>query len=150
VAVVAACVAVLAIVGVAFAVLRGHSTPQPNGPTTPPPSSPVSAKSASPGTPTAAGPLGPAATVQAYITAINQHNYRRAWNLGGKNTGPSYHAFARGFNGTSSDQLTIVSVSGHVVTARLAATQTDGAVDHYQGTYTVVSGVITQSDIQRG
>jgi len=41
-------------------------------------------------------------------------------------------------------------VSGDVVTVRLAATQTDGAVDDYQGTYTVASGVITQSHIQRG
>ena len=88
--------------------------------------------------------------MQAYIAAINDHNYPRAWALGGKNTGQSYDAFASGFDGTASDQLTIVSVSGDVVTVRLAATQTDGAVDDYQGTYTVASGVITQSDIQRG
>ena len=88
--------------------------------------------------------------MQAYIAAINQHNYPRAWDLGGKNTGQSYNAFASGFNGTASDQLTIVSVSGDVVTVQLAATQTDGSVDDYQGTYTVVDGVITQSDIQRG
>jgi hypothetical protein len=88
--------------------------------------------------------------VRAYIAAINGHDYPRAWALGGKNTGQSYNAFASGFNGTASDQLTVVSVSGDVVTVRLAATQTDGAVDDYQGTYTVVNGVITQSDIQRG
>jgi serine/threonine-protein kinase len=152
VAAVAACVAVLAIAGVAFAALRGRSSPGPTG-TTSPTSPPKSASSATParsGTPTAAAPLGPAATVQAYIAAINDHNYPRAWALGGKNTGQSYDTFAGGFNRTASDQLTIVSVSGDVVTVRLAATQTDGAVDDYQGTYTVVSGVITQSDIQRG
>ena len=149
--VVAACVAVLAIAGVAFAVLRGHSSPPPTGPTSPasPPKS-GSATSASSGAPTTAAPLGPAATVQAYIAAINQHNYPRAWDLGGKNTGKSYNAFASGFNGTASDQLTIVSVSGDIVTVQLAATQTNGSVDDYQGTYTVVDGVITQSDIQRG
>jgi serine/threonine protein kinase len=151
-AAVAACVAVLAIAGVVFAVLCGHSSPGGAGPTGPPSptesaGSPTSARS---GTPTAVAPLGPAATVQAYIAAINDHNYPRAWALGGKNTGQSYNAFASGFNGTASDQLTIVSVSGDVVTARLAATQADGAVDDYQGTYTVVNGVITQSDIQRG
>jgi serine/threonine protein kinase len=149
VAVVAACIAVLAIAGVAFAVLRGHSSPPPTGPTSPA-KSVGSATSASSGTPTAAAPPGPAATVQAYIAAINQHNYPRAWDLGGKNTGQSYNAFASGFNGTASDQLTIVSVSGDVVTVQLAAMQTDGSVDDYQGTYTVVGGVITQSDIQRG
>ena len=152
VAAVAACVAVLAIAGVAYAALRGRSSPGPTGTTSPPspPKSASSATSARSGTPTASAPLGPAATVQAYIAAINDHNYPRAWALGGKNTGQSYNAFASGFNGTASDQLTIVSVSGDVVTVRLAATQTDGAVDDYHGTYTVAGGVITQSDIQRG
>ena len=151
-AVVAACVAVLAIAGVAFALLRGHSSPPPTGPTSPatPAQSAGSATSASSGAPATVAPLGPAATVQAYIAAINQHNYPRAWDLGGKNTGQSYNSFASGFNGTASDQLTIISVSGDVVTVQLAATQTNGSVDDYQGTYTVVDGVITQSDIQRG
>jgi Protein kinase domain len=152
VAVVAACVAVLAIAGIAVTVLRGHSSPGPTEPTGPasPANSAGSATSASSGTPATAAPLGPAATVQAYIAAINQHNYPRAWDLGGKNTGQSYNSFASGFDGTASDQLTIVSVSGDVVTVQLAATQTNGSVDDYQGTYTVVGGVITQSDIQRG
>jgi len=152
VAAVTACVAVLAVAGVAFALLRGHSSPQPTGPTSPagPPTSAGPATSAPSGTPAVVAPLGPAATVRAYIAAINQHNYPRAWDLGGKSTGQSYNAFASGFNGTASDQLTIVSVSGNVVTVQLAATQTDGSVDDYRGTYTVVNGVITQSDIQRG
>jgi serine/threonine protein kinase len=152
VAVVAACVAVLAIAGVAFALLRGHSSLPPTGPTSPatPAQSAGSATSASSGAPTTVAPPGPAATVQAYVAAINQHNYPRAWDLGGKNTGQSYNSFASGFNGTASDQVTIVSVSGDVVTVQLAATQTNGSVDDYQGTYTVVDGVITQSDIQRG
>jgi len=152
VAAVAACVVVLAIAGVAYAALRGRTSPGPTGTTSPPspPKSASSATSARSGTPTASAPLGPAATVQAYIAAINQHNYPRAWDLGGKNTGQSYNSFASGFNGTASDQLTIISVSGDVVTVQLAATQTNGSVDDYQGTYTVVDGVITQSDIQRG
>jgi len=103
----AACVAVLVIAGVAFAVRRGHSTP---GPTTPgsPASSGHSASSAASGTPASPPPLGPAATVTAYIAAINNHDYVRAWGLGGKNTGQSYNAFASGFAGTANDQLTIV------------------------------------------
>jgi hypothetical protein len=152
---VAACVAVLAIAGVAFAVLRGRSTPQPTNPTSP--TGPAhstgpghSTGSAASGAATTAAPLGPAATVRAYIAAINYHHYRAAWKLGGKNTGQSYSAFANGFNGTARDNLTIVSVTGDVVTVHLAADQTDGTVDDYQGTYTVVNGVITRSDIQRG
>ena len=45
--------------------------------------------------------------------------------------------------------MTILSTSGRVVTARLTATQTDGSIRTYQGTYTVTSGVITSSDVSR-
>jgi serine/threonine protein kinase len=145
----AACVAVLTLAGVAFAVLRGHSTTGPTAPSNPPTSG-RSASSATSGTPSSPPPLGPAATVTAYIAAINNHDYVRAWGLGGKNTGHSYNTFASGFAGTANDQLTIVSVAGDVVTVQLAAAQTNGTVKDYEGTYTVVSGVITQSDIQPG
>jgi len=55
----------------------------------------------------------------------------------------------RGFSSTASDTLTIVSVNGSVVDARLAARQTDGAIIAYQGTYTVDDGVIVASDIKQ-
>lgn len=87
-------------------------------------------------------PTTPAATVGAYVAAINGHDYARAWSLGGRNTGQSYSNFVSGFSTTARDTLTIVSVSSDVVTARLTAQQTDGTVDTYQGTYTVRRGVI--------
>lgn len=90
---------------------------------------------------------GPAATVRAYVTAINGHHYARAWRLGGKNAGGSYSGFVSGFGTTARDTLTIVSVSGDVVTARLMAQQTDGTVTYYQGTYTVDHGVIVGTDV---
>jgi hypothetical protein len=85
---------------------------------------------------------GPAATVGAYVAAINGHDYALAWWLGGRNTGLSYSSFVSGFSTTARDALTIMSVSGDVVTARLTAQQIDGSVDTYQGTYTVEGGVI--------
>jgi len=91
--------------------------------------------------------MGPAATVRAYIAAINGHHYALAWRLGGRNTGGSYPSFVGGFRGTARDTLTIMSVWGEVVTARLSAQQTDGSVDTYQGTYTVHHGVIIGSDV---
>jgi len=91
----------------------------------------------------AGAPAGPAATVRAYVAAINGHHYARAWRLGGRNTGRSYSQFVSGFGTTARDTLTIVSVSGGVVTARIAAHQTDGTEATYQGTYTVDNGVIT-------
>lgn len=92
-------------------------------------------------------PMRPTDTVRAYIAAINGHHYARAWRLGGRNTGGSYRGFVSGFAGTAKDTLTILSVSGDVVTARLSAGQTDGTVDTYQGTYTVHHGVIIGADV---
>jgi hypothetical protein len=40
-------------------------------------------------------------------------------------------------------------VSGNVVTAGLAALQTDGTVKSFQGTYTVNNGVITSFHVRR-
>jgi hypothetical protein len=89
----------------------------------------------------------PVAAVRAYVAAINGHHYARAWRLGGRNTGGSYPDFVSGFTGTANDTLTILSVSGDVVTARLDAHQTDSTVQTYQGTYTVHRGVITGFDV---
>ena len=135
-------VVLLAIVGVAFALLHHKPSPGQNPPTSPPPTS-------HPATSAPVTSLGPAATVQAYFAAINAHDYAKAWALGGKNTGSSsYSSFVNGFNDTAKDDVTVVSVVGNVVTVKLAATQTDGSVQHYQGTYTVTNGVITQGHIQ--
>ena len=143
-AVVVGVIVVLAIAGVAVGLLRSR-----HGPSAP---AAIGSGSASPSispTPAGAGPLGPAATVQAYFAAINRHNYSRAWALGGKNTASSFSQFENGFAGTASDNLTVVSVSGGVVTVKLVATQTDGTVKDYGGTYTVDQGVITGSNIKQ-
>ncbi|HEX4661069.1 MAG TPA: protein kinase [Streptosporangiaceae bacterium] len=138
-------IALLAIAGAIFAVLRGHGTPVSTPPSTS--ASPPAAHTTTPAVnPVSAGP-GP--TVQAYIAAINAHRYQKAWDLGGSNTGKSYSSFVQGFNGTAQDTLTITSVSGNVVTAQLDAVQTDGTVKHFQGTYTVSNGIITSFDIHR-
>jgi tRNA A-37 threonylcarbamoyl transferase component Bud32 len=142
---VAACVLILVIAGVLFVMLRGHTStpPQSKTQTQPPTSSPTSQQ-------VAAAPPSPAVTVQSYFSAINNHNYQRAWALGGKNTGVSYATFVQGFDQTASDNLTVVSVSGNVVTVLLDATQTNGTVKHFHGTYTVTDGVITVSNIRAG
>ena len=101
-----------------------------------------SATSARPSSSATGQLTGPAATVLAYVAAINGHDYALAWLLGGRNTGLSYPSFVSGFSTTVRDTLSILSVSGETVTARLTAQQTDGHVDTYQGTYTVDGGVI--------
>jgi serine/threonine-protein kinase len=138
---VAGIVVLLAVVGVAFTLLHHKPSPGQSPPTSPPTSHPATSA------PPVAAP--PAATVRAYFAAINAHDYAKAWALGGKNTGSSsYSSFVNGFNDTAKDDVTVVSVVGNVVTVKLAATQTDGSVQHYQGTYTVTNGIITQGHIQ--
>ena len=90
-----------------------------------------------------------ASPVTAYIAAINRHDYARAWNLGGRNSTSSFAAFKQGFSTTAKDTLTVESVSGNVVIARLSARQTDGSVKTYHGAYTVQNGVITKFDVRQ-
>ena len=91
----------------------------------------------------------PAGTVKAYFAALNHHDYARAWRLGGRHTGNSYTAYVNGYDTTARDTVSILSVSGAVVTARITALQTDGTVKTFQGTYTVNRGVITLFNVQR-
>jgi serine/threonine-protein kinase len=119
------------------------SVPASSAPTAPASSSTVPA----PPSPPPPGVL--AATVRTYYAAINHHRYARAWRLGGRNTGQTYHAFVSGFAGTAHDTVTIQSVSGDVVAAQLAAQQTDGTVKTYRGSYTVAGGVITQFNVEQ-
>ena len=146
-----AVILLLGMAGALFALLRGHnSSTTPPASTSSAPSSPASRTSSAPPTTSPVNPAaGPRATVEAYFAAINAHDYRKAWNLGGSNTGQSYQQFVQGFNGTQQDTLTIQSVSGNVVTAGLSALQTDGTVKTFQGTYTVNNGVITSFDVKR-
>jgi len=135
----------------AFLLTRGNGgTPAANnGKTTPSTSvsqSPTNSPTTTPSSPPPAVP-GPVATVKAYFSAINNHNYLRAWNLGGRFTSPSFASYKAGFAGTQHDTVTILSVSGNTVTAHLAAQQTDGTVKNFEGTYVVNNGVITQFSV---
>jgi hypothetical protein len=92
---------------------------------------------------------GPVATVRAYFAAISAKNYTTAWRLGGDNLGVSYQSYAAGFTGTASDAVTVLSVTGDTVAARVTATQANGTVKIFQGTYTVGNGAITAFDVRQ-
>ena len=97
-----------------------------------------------------AGPSAdPGKTVRAYFAAITSRDYARAWRLGGRNTASSYSSFVSGLTTTANDTVTILSVSGNVVTARLTAQQIDGTVKTFQGTYTVSKGVIVGFNVRQ-
>jgi hypothetical protein len=114
-------------------------SPSPAGTQTP-----TGTDSTTPGTDAAADP---GATVQRYFDAINGHDFKTAWDLGGKNLDSSYSSFVAGFAGTEQDTVGVVSVQGTTVSVSLLAQQTDGTQKSYSGQYTVVAGGITHASI---
>lgn len=93
---------------------------------------------------TATAAAEPEAVVTDYFAAINNRDYQKAWDLGGKNLGDAdYDAFAKGYANTQQDSVSQVSVQGTVVQLVLNALQTDGTSRSFNVTYTVEDGVIT-------
>ncbi|WP_189719210.1 excalibur calcium-binding domain-containing protein [Streptomyces chryseus] len=124
-----------------------ESTPSPTPPKatlTPPPPPPPT-----PTTPKPPAPSDAASTVEAYFDAINARDYRRAWDLGGKNLGdPSYSSFAAGFADVERDTVHILDVSGGTVTVTIDVLRPDGTQQSYEGTYTVRDGIIVDAAIR--
>jgi hypothetical protein len=105
-----------------------------------------------PPTPAPTTPLtNAAAVVQQYYQDITDHDYAAAWALGGRNiAGESYDQYVAGFATTASISLGTVSEFGaSQVQAVLYATQTDGTVKVYEGTYTVSGGVLVGASIRQ-
>ncbi|MEV0375717.1 excalibur calcium-binding domain-containing protein [Streptomyces sp. NPDC050636] len=109
-------------------------------PTTPAPTPP---RPTAPPTPT-----DTSSVVHEYFAAINARDYRRAWDLGGKNLSGSYAAFVDGFATTTHDTVHILRVDGDTASVRLEATQTDGSLRVVEGTYTVRGGTIVGADLR--
>ena len=90
------------------------------------------------------------AVVAQYYQDLNDHNYAAAWALGGDNLngGVGYSAWAAGYATTASIDLgTYGTWSDGTVWANITATQTDGSVRTYYGTYAVANGVIVSAHI---
>ncbi len=149
----------LAVAGVLVLHLRNNSTPQAGQgkahhvTTTPRVSAsgtPANGSTASPTGPAsqAAQPTTPVAVVKAYYSAINAHQYHRAWelNLAAQRLS-DYANFKNGFEGTAHDSVTVTGVSGDVVSIQLAAEQTDNTTKYYQGSLTVQNGTIVAATI---
>jgi hypothetical protein len=117
--------------------------------------SPQATASASATGSASSGPVAgssPAAVVQAYFTAINNHDCATAWHLGGDNIsaarGQSYQQFCQGFSTTSHDAVTVDSAAGNTVTVTVVAQQTDGSSRTFHGTYVVANGAIDSATVQ--
>ncbi len=125
-------------------------TPRPRAATVtskaaPPPTQPAPA-------PTQASSPGlsdPVAVVTQFYADITAHNYGAAWTLGGDNIGgTSYANWVAGYGTTAAIAVTAAEDFGSdQATASISATQTDGSVRNYSGTYTVQNGVIVSAQV---
>ncbi len=121
------------------------TTPTPTLPPEPPPTTPAatSPPAATPGPPAPPRAADPAGVVGAFFAAVNARDYRRAWDLGGRNLAASYDFFAQGFANTARVDITVSGVAGPTVNVQLHATNTDGSKQNFSGSYTVSNGTIT-------
>jgi hypothetical protein len=90
------------------------------------------------------------AVVTQFYQDISDGSYAAAWALGGDNIsgGVIYANWVAGYSTTASITLGSYSQFGSsTVYASLTATQTDGTVKTYSGTYTVSDGVIVAAHI---
>jgi serine/threonine protein kinase len=103
---------------------------------------PAAAQSSGTSKTTTAGPR-PRAVVEAYFNAINNHNWPKVWQLGGKNLSSSYASMVAGFRKTGLDVITRMTDDGDAVAVRIRAYETTGAMQVYALSYTVTASVIT-------
>ena len=108
------------------------------------------ATAAQPAQPVQAAPATSAkAVVDQFYQDLNAHNYQAAWQLGGSNLngGSGYSTWVAGYATTASISASIVQDSDGTVSVTITATQTNGGVKAYAGTYTVANGVIVSAHI---
>jgi tRNA A-37 threonylcarbamoyl transferase component Bud32 len=140
-------VVILAGVAATVLYLRGHGHPQA-GPTSPATRTTPSSPPGSPPTSSGAGPLSPDAVVTAFYNAINNRDYATAYKLDTYvQSRQKYGVFKSGFTGTIHDNLTITGVTGDVVSFDLTASQSNGTIKTYSGTYTVQNGEIVGATV---
>lgn len=90
------------------------------------------------------------AVVSQFYADISDQDYSAAWALGGSNVsnGVGYDAWVAGYGTTQFISLGTFSYWGsETVQVAISATQADGSVNTYSGTYTVENGIITSANI---
>jgi hypothetical protein len=89
------------------------------------------------------------AVVDQFYQDLNAHNYQAAWQLGGSNLngGSGYGTWVAGYATTASISASTVQNDDGTVSASISATQTNGSVKTYVGTYTVANGAIATANV---
>ncbi|MFF2549942.1 hypothetical protein ACFVUS_03035 [Nocardia sp. NPDC058058] len=147
-----AVVAVVAAIGItALLLTRGHDPEPTTGIVAEPPANTRTWTATTTGyvyPTTTVRVAGPEAVVQRYFDAINSHDYRVAWNIGGRNFDPDYDDFVRSFDTTANDTVTIIAVEGDQVHITLDALQSDGSHRYFAGYYVVADGILVRASIR--
>ncbi|MEU0003656.1 zinc ribbon domain-containing protein [Streptomyces sp. NPDC006314] len=87
--------------------------------------------------------------VTTYYDYLNAGNYSAAWDMGGSNLFQgSYSDWVAGFASTAHVDVTASGNGYGDVSVDIRATQDDGTVRVFKGTYTVADGEIVGADIQ--
>ena len=116
---------------------------------------PAKAPASAPPAPAPAQPqrTNAAAVVLQYYQDITDHDWSAAWAIGGDNlaaqNGQTYDSWVSGY-ATTTASISVISFGtwdDGTVWTDLSATQLDGSVRTYSGTYTVHNGVITSANI---
>ncbi|MFI9805022.1 hypothetical protein ACIHEJ_11755 [Streptomyces sp. NPDC052301] len=89
--------------------------------------------------------------VTSYYDYLNAGNYSAAWDMGGSNLfNGSYSDWVAGFRTTAHVDITTSDDGYGEVGVAIRATQTDGSVRNFAGTYTVRDGKIVGARIREG
>ena len=91
--------------------------------------------------------------VLAFYDAVNNADFKRAWELGGRNLGknPTFDTFASGYDNTIENSIEIVKQVDNEVFIRLSATEstdTGTRTSFYDGSYVVEDGVIVSGKLR--
>jgi serine/threonine protein kinase len=137
-----AVVLLVAAGGIVFAsgLLGHHSSGQPSAVKTP--SVPALTHTPRAGPSPTKPAVTPASVVNAYIAAINDRDFARAWQLGGDNLGVPYDQYVNGFSNTASVVVESMRTSGDTVSVQTLATEKTGPVQTYALTYIIKNGII--------
>jgi hypothetical protein len=95
----------------------------------------------------AAGPSAaaePAAVVESYFAAINEHDWPHAWDLGGSHLTASYQDMVTTDTATSYDAIRSIRVVGDHAIVRLRAQRADGTAQVYEIDFTIRDGIIVR------
>ena len=91
---------------------------------------------------------GPRAVVDSYFAAINQRDWRRAWQLGGESWSPSYRDMIDEYASTEQDVIRVMRVDRNQAIVRVRAYQADGKCQVYQMYFVVQDGMIVHATQQ--